>query len=61
MQLLKVDEAAQYLRYAPSYLRKLVMLKKVPHIKLNGAVRFKQEDLDQYIAERRVTATGKGR
>ncbi|MGE0075906.1 MAG: helix-turn-helix domain-containing protein [Sphaerochaetaceae bacterium] len=56
MTLLTTNEAAQYLRYAPSYLRKLVMLNKVPYIKFEKAVRFKKDDLDKFIDEHRVDA-----
>jgi len=54
MTLLTVNEAAEYLRYAPSYMRKLVMLNKVPFIKFEKAVRFKKEDLDKFIEAHRV-------
>ncbi|WP_422477253.1 helix-turn-helix domain-containing protein [Pleomorphochaeta sp. DL1XJH-081] len=56
MKLLTVDEAAKYLRYAPSYMRKLVMLNKVPYIKFGRAVRFNKDDLDKFITEHRVDA-----
>lgn len=56
MTLLTTNEAAKYLRYAPSYMRKLVMLNKVPFIKFDKAVRFKQEDLDHFIESHRVDA-----
>ena len=56
MTLLTVNEAAEYLRYAPSYMRKLVMLNKVPFIKFEKAVRFKKEDLDKFIEAHRVDA-----
>jgi excisionase family DNA binding protein len=50
------NEAAEYLRYAPSYLRKLVMLNKIPYIKFGRAVRFEQKDLDEYITRHRIDA-----
>ena len=56
MTLMTVDEAARYLRYSPSYMRKLVMLNKVPFIKFEKAVRFDKEDLDRFIEEHRVDA-----
>lgn len=49
MTLMTTNEAARYLRYSPSYMRKLVMLKKLPFVKLDGAVRFRKEDLDEYV------------
>jgi len=56
MTLLTTTEAAEYLRYKPSYMRKLVMLNKVPFIKFDKAVRFKKEDLDEFIDNHKVKA-----
>ena len=56
MTLMTTNEAAEYLRYAPSYLRKLVMLNKIPYIKFGRAVRFEQKDLDEYITRHRIDA-----
>ena len=56
MVLLTTTEAAEYLRYKPSYMRKLIMLNKVPFIKFEKAVRFKKDDLDKFIDEHRVDA-----
>jgi len=57
MNLMTTQEAANYLRYSQSYLRKLVMWNKVPFIKFDRAVRFKKEDLDNFINSHRVDAT----
>lgn len=54
MTLLTTNEAAEYLRYSASYLRKLVMLGKIPHVKFDRAVRFNKEDLDKMINDHKV-------
>jgi len=54
MNLMTVPEAAEYMRFSPSYLRKLVMNKKVPFFKIGRAVRFDKEELDDFIREGRV-------
>jgi excisionase family DNA binding protein len=42
--------AAEWLNIKPSKLRRLVELRKIPCVKIERAVRFRIEDLEQYIA-----------
>ena len=53
-EFLNVKEASDFLGYKPSYLYKLIMWRKLPHYKVGKGVRFKREDLVNYLtAERR--------
>ena len=46
----KVEDVAKYLRYSPSTVRKLVQKKEIPFLKIRNAVRFRKEDIDEWIA-----------
>ena len=47
---LNVSEAAVYTGLKPSYLYKLIHLKRIPYYKpLGGRVFFKQDDLEAFI------------
>jgi hypothetical protein len=51
-EMLNYDEAAAFLRCSPSHLRKLVMLRQVPHLKPfgpNGRVFFLKADLEEFL------------
>ncbi|MFW5693826.1 MAG: helix-turn-helix transcriptional regulator [Alkalispirochaeta sp.] len=37
-----------------SYVRRLVMLRRIPYIKLGRAVRFDLDDIERWVRERRV-------
>ena len=53
-EFLNVREAASFLGYRPSYLYKLVMWRRLPHYKVGRGVRFKREDLVNFLtADRR--------
>lgn len=53
-EFLNVKEASCFLGYKPSYLYKLVMWRRLPHYKVGRGVRFKREDLLNYLtADRR--------
>ena len=53
-EFLNVKEAAIILGYRPSYLYKLTMWRKLPYYKVGRGVRFKREDLINYLtADRR--------
>lgn len=53
-QFLTTKEAAAFLGYAPSYLYKLTMWRRLPFYKVGRGVRFKREDLINYLtADRR--------
>lgn len=53
-EFLTAKEAADFLGYKVSYLYKLTMWRKLPHFKVGKGVRFKREDLVNYLtADRR--------
>ncbi len=55
--LLSVEEAAAYLHIAVWTLRHWVSQHKVPFVRLGRLVRFRQADLDAYIAKNIVRST----
>lgn len=55
-EFLNVREAAILLGYRPSYLYKLLMWRRLPHYKIGRSVRFKREDLVNYLTECRVSS-----
>ena len=53
-EFLNVKEASCLLGYRPSYVYKLICWKKLPYYKVGRGVRFKREDLLNYLtADRR--------
>lgn len=48
--LLKIDEAANYLRLTIPTLRKWRFEGKLPFYKLGRSIRFKKEDLDSFLS-----------
>ena len=48
-EFLTAKEAAAFLGYKVSYLYKLIMWRKLPYFKVGKGVRFKQEDLVNYL------------
>tara|TARA_Y100001951_G_C11112923_1_gene168499 strand:+ start:126 stop:338 length:213 start_codon:yes stop_codon:yes gene_type:complete len=54
--LFKIGEAAQILSVSQSYLRDLVSRDEIQHIKLGRAVRFTQNQLDDFVSEKVIKA-----
>lgn len=52
------DGGADYLGITPRHLRELVARRAVPYIKVGRLIRFLPADLDAWLAENRVQATG---
>lgn len=50
--LMTEDEVADYLRVAPSTVRKWVKLNKIPFVKAGSLNRFRREDVDRWTKER---------
>jgi excisionase family DNA binding protein len=49
------NELAEYLKVQPGTLRKWVMDKKIPFIKIGGkSVRFKKTDIDNWLEYQRI-------
>lgn len=55
-EFLTTKEAAAFLGYKVSYLYKLVMWRRLPHYKVGRGVRFKREDLINFMTECRVSS-----
>lgn len=53
---LTTKEAAAFLSYRVSYLYKLIMWRKLPYYKVGRGVRFKREDLVNFLTECRVSS-----
>lgn len=54
--LFRISDAAQILSVSQSYLRDLVSRDEIQHIKLGRAVRFTQNQLDDFVSEKEVKA-----
>lgn len=54
--LVKVPGAAEILGLSKHTIRRYVLERKIPFIKLGNAVRFDPDELSHYINERRVPA-----
>jgi len=50
--LLTVKEVAPYLQYSECQVYRLVTRNEIPHIKLGRDIRFKQADVDEWLARR---------
>jgi excisionase family DNA binding protein len=58
MTLLGTKEAAEVLHIAESTLRNLVHFKRITYVKMGGIVRFRMDDLKEFID--RHVRTGRG-
>lgn len=54
-EILRVDEAANYLRIAVPTLYRWVEEQRIEHVRLGRRILFRREDLDNHIAERVVS------
>ncbi len=50
------ETASQYLRTTPRHVRELWSRKQLAAVKVGRLVRYRQEDLDEYIRRNRVPA-----
>lgn len=50
-QLLTYRDVAAWLSVSESYLRRLVMHRKIPNVKIGRAVRFRPVDIKQWIEQ----------
>ena len=55
-KFLDIDGAAEYLSVTPRWMRRAVLEKTIPYIKLGLLVRFDRADLDAYLTEARHEA-----
>ena len=54
MELLKPKDVAKQLGVAPITIYKWCERGILPHFRLQGCIRFSQEDLDAFVKERRI-------
>lgn len=52
--LINIKQAGDYLGMKQSWIRMKVFHKELPHYKIGGHLRFRIEDLDQWIESRLV-------
>jgi excisionase family DNA binding protein len=57
-RLWNVQEAAAYLGVRPSWIYEACRARRLPVVPVGKHLRFLQEDLDAWIAERRIEARG---
>jgi excisionase family DNA binding protein len=55
-RLFTPQQTAEYLGVRPSWVYEQARARKLPHLKLGKHIRFLQEDLDAWIAARRIEA-----
>jgi excisionase family DNA binding protein len=55
-RLWNAQRAADYLGVRPSWIYEAVRGRRLPHIPVGKHIRFLQEDLDAWIAARRIEA-----
>jgi excisionase family DNA binding protein len=60
MELLKPKDVAQQLSVAPITIYKWCERGVLPHFRLQGCIRFTQDDVDAFVRERRVRAKKRG-
>ena len=56
-EVLSVAQAAQYLSVSEYTLREWVRMKKVPHSKPNGQIRFKKSKLDRWLDRNEIASS----
>lgn len=57
LELLTIEEAAQFLNVKVSNLRSAVFRKKIRHFKVGALIRFDKSDLVQWLEEKLVQPT----
>ncbi len=54
--VLTATEVAQYLKVKEGTLRNWVYKSQIPHIKVNGALRFRIQDIDKWMDKSTIEA-----
>jgi excisionase family DNA binding protein len=57
MQLITVKELSEFLKVKPKTLYQWAESKQIPHLKLNGTLRFDLEDIKRWIMSCKNTPT----
>jgi excisionase family DNA binding protein len=58
--LLDISQAAERLSVSQSFVRRLVLERRVPYFKVGKYIRFESTDLDDRLAARRVEPLRRG-
>lgn len=58
--LLDIGQAAERLSVSQSFVRRLVLERRVPYFKVGKYIRFESADLDDWLAARRVEPLRRG-
>ncbi len=53
-KLLTVQDISSLLRVPKSYVYWLTHQKKIPHMKINGHLRFRQSDIDEWLSDKEI-------
>ena len=53
-RLLTVQDISSLLRVPKSYVYWLTHQKKIPHMKINGHLRFRQLDIDEWLTDKEI-------
>lgn len=57
IQLMTIEEASAFLNLKVSKLRRDVFMKAIPYYKFGSLIRFKKEELLNWVEEKMVSAT----
>jgi excisionase family DNA binding protein len=51
-QIFTLSELAKYLNAKESWIRSLVLKRKIPYLKIEGLLRFKKEAIDEWLKQK---------
>jgi excisionase family DNA binding protein len=54
-----VAEVAEFLKLRPKTIRNKVSADQIPHLKIDGSLRFRPEDIRQWVVLKSAEAEGK--
>lgn len=54
LELLRIDEVMVLFKIKGSKIRRAILRKEIPYIKLGGLIRFKKDDLKNYLEQQTV-------
>lgn len=57
LELLRIDEVMGLFKIKKSKIRRAILNKEIPYIKLGGLIRFKRKDLKNYLEQQTVKNT----
>lgn len=55
--LMTYEDLSSYLKLSVGYLRQLVMRREIPFKKLGRSVRFRKNEIDEWVEERTAEST----